>query len=201
MKKKYFLLFLLLFTKLLFAQDQYVGEIRVFAGSFAPYGWALCDGSSIPINSNTLLFSIIGTTYGGDGVNTFALPDLKGRVPIGSGQAPGLSNYALGEKGGEESVTLTNSNMPIHAHNAAVLVNSQNTTAVLPSNNSSIATSGMYSGRSFIPFLTYTTAVPDVTLQTITTNTAGNSSRVQLTPPRLVSNYIIALIGEYPPRK
>ncbi len=201
MRKNYFLLFLLLFTKFLFAQDQYVGEIRVFAGSFAPYGWALCDGSSIPINSNTLLFSIIGTTYGGDGVNTFALPDLKGRVPIGSGQAPGLSNYALGEKGGEESVTLTNSNMPIHAHNAAVLVNSQNTTAVLPSNNSSIATSGMYSGRSFIPFLTYTTAVPDVTLQTITTNTAGNSSRVQLTPPRLVSNYIIALIGEYPPRK
>ncbi|MFH6969774.1 phage tail protein [Flavobacterium sp. FlaQc-28] len=201
MKKNYFLLFLLLFTKLLFAQEPYTGEIRIFAGSYAPAGWAICNGSLLPISGYNNLYSIIGKTYGGNGTTTFALPDLQGRVPIGSGQAPGLSNYALGEKSGQESVTLTNSNMPIHAHNAAVLVNSQNTTAVLPSNNSSIATSGMYSGRSFIPFLTYTTAAPDVTLQTIITNTTGNSSQLELTPPRLVSNYIIALDAIFPQRK
>lgn len=202
MRKNYFLLFLLLFTKVLFAQEPpYVGEIRVFAGNFAPQGWAICDGTLLPISNNETLYSLLGITYGGDGQTTFALPDLQGRVPIGSGQAPGLSNYVLGQKAGRESVTLTKFNMPTHTHTAALVVNNQNTTTVLPSNNSSIAISGMYSGRSFIPFLTYTTAAPDVTLQTITTNTAGNSSPLELTPPRLGLNYIIALYGVYPSRK
>ncbi|OGA81067.1 MAG: phage tail protein [Burkholderiales bacterium RIFCSPHIGHO2_01_FULL_63_240] len=94
----------------------FVGEIRLFAGNFAPSGWALCDGSMLSIAENETLFNLIGTTYGGDGQSTFALPDLRGRVPIHHGQGPGLSNRVIGEAGGVEQVTLTAAQMPAHAH-------------------------------------------------------------------------------------
>src|SRR3954469_17756273 len=94
----------------------YVGEIRMFAGNFAPAGWELCDGQLLPISENETLFNLIGTTYGGDGQETFALPNLQSRVPMHAGQGPGLQNYTLAETGGVESVTLTTQQIPIHNH-------------------------------------------------------------------------------------
>ena len=94
----------------------YVGEIRMFGGNFAPAGWAMCAGQLMPISQNDTLFNLIGTTYGGDGQETFGLPDLQGRMPIHAGQGPGLSNYQLGEKGGVETVTLTTQQIPVHNH-------------------------------------------------------------------------------------
>ena len=96
----------------------FIGQITLFAGNFAPRGWAFCNGQLLSIAQNTALFSILGTTYGGNGQTTFALPDLRGRVPVHAGQGPGLSNYDLGQQGGAESVTLTTAQMPAHTHPA-----------------------------------------------------------------------------------
>jgi microcystin-dependent protein len=99
----------------------YIGEIRIFAGNFAPAGWLFCEGQLIPISENDALFVVIGTTYGGDGQSTFALPDLRGRLPIHSGQGPGLSSHTLGETGGVESATLTTNQIPPHQHTPTCL--------------------------------------------------------------------------------
>lgn len=96
--------------------DAYFGEIRLFAGNFAPDDWMFCDGSLLSLNTYPELFSLFGTTYGGDGVNTFALPDMNGRIPVGAGQGQGLSPYVPGQFGGSETVTLTTANMPAHSH-------------------------------------------------------------------------------------
>src|ERR1700686_3976295 len=96
--------------------NQFVAEIRIFAGNFAPIGWATCDGQLLPISQNTALFSLLGTMYGGDGKTNFALPDLQGRVPISAGQGPGLSNYSQGEEGGTENVTLLSTENAPHNH-------------------------------------------------------------------------------------
>src|SRR3954454_3194909 len=98
--------------------EKFVAEIRIFAGNFAPTGWALCNGQLMPISQNTALFSLLGTTYGGDGKSTFALPNLQGSAPMQQGQGPGLSLRDLGEIGGEQSVTLLVSQMPAHNHGA-----------------------------------------------------------------------------------
>src|SRR5262249_14339105 len=96
--------------------DQWVGEIRMFGGNFAPAGWALCNGQLLPISQNTALFSLLGTQFGGDGKSTFALPNLQGRNPIDQGGGPGLSVRSMGELGGAEAVTLLQSELPAHAH-------------------------------------------------------------------------------------
>src|SRR5690349_13883210 len=96
--------------------EPFIGEIIMFAGNFAPRGWAFCQGQILSIAQNTALFSILGTTYGGNGQTTFALPDFRGRVPVGQGQGPGLSSYVLGEVSGTESTTLLTTNMPVHNH-------------------------------------------------------------------------------------
>ena len=96
--------------------DPFLAEVKVFAGNFAPVGWAICNGQLLPISQNTALFSLLGTTYGGNGQTTFALPNLQGRMPIGAGQGPGLSNRQLGEAGGEAAVTLIAAEMPQHSH-------------------------------------------------------------------------------------
>src|SRR5436853_2894344 len=98
----------------------YLGEIRLFPYNFAPRGWALCNGQILSIAQNTALFSLLGTTYGGNGQTTFALPDLRGRVPISSGQGPGLTNYTLGEVGGNETVSLNVNQNAAHSHLASV---------------------------------------------------------------------------------
>ena len=96
--------------------DPFVGEVMMFAGNFAPQGWADCNGQLLPISQNDALFSLIGTTYGGDGIQTFALPDLRGRTPVHAGSGPGMSTRTLGETGGSESVTLSAAQMPSHTH-------------------------------------------------------------------------------------
>src|SRR6476661_792102 len=101
----------------------YVGEIRMFGGSFAPAGWALCQGQTLPISENDVLFNLIGTTYGGDGQETFQLPNLQSRVPVHMGTGPGLSTYSIGESGGVEQVTLTTQQIPVHNHSAVVSAN------------------------------------------------------------------------------
>lgn len=101
--------------------DPFVAEIRIFPFNFAPKGWAFCDGQLLPISQNTALFSLLGTTYGGDGKSTFALPDLQGSVPMHPGQGQGLSQRFLGEMSGTETVTLLQSEMPVHAHQAMAL--------------------------------------------------------------------------------
>src|SRR5437867_1864890 len=98
------------------ALEPFYGEIRMFAGNFAPRNWAFCQGQILPIAQNTALFSLLGTTYGGNGSTTFALPDLRGRVPIHQGQGTGLSSYTMGQNGGTESETLTVNQMPAHKH-------------------------------------------------------------------------------------
>ena len=96
--------------------EAYIGEIRMFAGNYAPENWALCDGRTLPISQNEALYSLLGTTYGGNGSTTFGLPDLRGRLPIGMGQGTGLINRPLGQQTGVETVTLTESNLPAHNH-------------------------------------------------------------------------------------
>src|SRR6185369_16953456 len=98
------------------SSEPYIASIVMFAGNFAPRGWAFCAGQILPISQNTALFSLLGTTYGGNGQTTFALPDLRGRVPNSSGQGPGLANYDLGQVGGFESITLTTNAIPAHSH-------------------------------------------------------------------------------------
>lgn len=100
--------------------DPFVAEIRIFPFNFAPQGWAWCDGQLLPLSQNTALFSLLGTTYGGDGKSTFALPDLQGRAPMHPGQGPGLSLHDLGETGGSETVTLLESEIPAHSHGMSV---------------------------------------------------------------------------------
>ena len=115
--------------------DNFLAEIRVFPYNFAPKGWAICDGALLPISQNTALFSLLGTTFGGDGRTTFALPNLLGQVPVhaGQGNGPGLSPYPLGQSGGSETVTLTSAQMPAHAHPvAAVAANDATTASTVP---------------------------------------------------------------------
>ncbi len=107
--------------------EAYLGQIIIFAGNFAPRGWMLCQGQILSIAQNTALFSILGTTYGGNGQTTFALPDLRGRAPISQGQGPGLSSYALGESDGTETVTLDQTQIPPHPHTVAAYGDAGNT--------------------------------------------------------------------------
>src|SRR6266576_782954 len=111
--------------------EPFLGEVKIISWNFPPKGWTFCNGQLLPINQNTALFSILGTTYGGDGRVTFGLPDLRGRAPIGAGQGPGLTNITLGETAGTENVTLQSSQMPAHTHLVAA---SQNATATSPAN-------------------------------------------------------------------
>ena len=114
--------------------DPFIGEIRMFGGSFAPAGWAFCSGQLVAISQNDALFTLIGTTYGGDGQSTFALPDLQGRMPVHAGQGPGISqNYQLGEKSGVEEVTLSVQQIPVHNH--AFLCSTANATSTTPQDN------------------------------------------------------------------
>lgn len=179
-----------------------IGEIRMFAGNFAPKDWAFCAGQLMSINNNQALFSIIGTIYGGDGINIFGLPDLRGRVPLGPGQGPGISNYTLGQMSGSETNTLNINQLPAHNHNGALKVSSGNATQSAATNGASIATPGTGSGRSFVATDGFNTASPDITLnaQSVTTQNTGGNIPVNNLQPYLVMNYIICMQGLYPSR-
>ena len=172
------------------AQDFIIGEIRMFAGNFAPKGWAFCQGQLLPIAQNQALFSLLGTTYGGDGMTSFALPDLRGRVPVGFGQGPGLSNRVIGEQFGSELVTLNINQMPSHNHtvNAVTTEGNQNLpTNSLPANTKTLDKE-------------YSDANANTTMKATMVNPTGGSQPFGVSQPSLGVNFIIALQGIYPSR-
>ncbi len=175
--------------------NPFVAEIRIFAGNFAPKGWALCNGQLMPISQNTALFSLLGTTYGGDGKSTFALPNLQGSAPLQPGQGPGLSLYDLGETGGEQSVTLLQTEMPSHSHAANCLsaTGDQNT----PGNDTWAATVAI--GRGSGP-PNYSTQGPTTPMNPFATSIAGGNLPHNNMSPYLGLTFIIALQGVFPPR-
>ncbi|WP_459211232.1 phage tail protein [Aquimarina rhabdastrellae] len=179
-----------------------IGEVRLFAGNFAPRTWAFCEGQLLAISSNTALFSILGTIYGGDGRTSFALPDLRGRVPIGPGTGPGLSTYREGQRGGVETVTLNSLQIPSHTHAHTFNVNSGNATISTPVPGSTIATPGVGSGRSFSPGLGFNASSPDTTLNnnSIVIGNTGGSQAHENRQPWLSLYYIICLQGIFPSR-
>jgi len=173
--------------------DQYLGEIRIFAGNFAPMGWALCNGQLLPIQQNTALFSVLGTTYGGDGKTNFALPDLRGRVPMGFGQGPGLSSRQEGERGGVESETLTAAQMPAHSHSvhASETATTGDPKGAVPAktvgNTPAAAGAHIYAAK------------PDATVMSAAMiGPTGGGQPVSVLQPFLAINFIIALTGIYP---
>jgi microcystin-dependent protein len=168
----------------------YIGEIRMFAGNFAPAGWAFCDGQLIPISENDTLFSLIGTTYGGDGQETFGLPNLQSRVPIHAGQGPGLSNRPLSEMSGTETVTLTVQQTPNHSHTSVATSNVASTTT--PSSTVAIASSQT---SLVTPF---GADAPVTALHPTTIGPAGGSQPHENIQPYLCINFIISLFGVYP---
>lgn len=173
-----------------------ISEIRLWPANFAPRGWAFCHGQLMPISANSALFSIIGTTYGGDGVNSFALPDLRGRVPVGEGAGPGLSPNRLGQKGGQEHVTLTQANLPSHNHTATLHAEGAVSTSGNPTGNML----GIVTGNTDVY------AQPDPAEEvamnpaSITVSNAGGGQSFDNEQPYLVLNFIIALEGIYPSR-
>lgn len=177
--------------------EPFIGSIVMFAGNFAPRGWALCNGQLLSISQNTALFSILGTTYGGNGQTTFALPDLRGRVPLQAGQGPGLSSYNLGQQGGNETVTLTTPQMPTHNH--SVLANNADANTNTATGNALANSNGSFSGDS-VTVNSYTNASPNTPLSPLSIGTAGGSQPHENRPPYLGINFIIATEGIYPSR-
>jgi microcystin-dependent protein len=168
--------------------NPYVGEIRMFAGAFNPNGWAICDGQIMAIAQNDTLFTLIGTTYGGDGISTFAIPDLASRIPIHTGTNPGTgTTYQLGEKSGVETVTLTTNQIPVHNH--AFLASTDPGTTGVPTNNVP-ATSIQVSLYSQFP--------ANVNMNSNSLTPQGGSQPHDNMMPFLVVTFIISLFGIFP---
>lgn len=169
--------------------EPFVGEIRMFAGNFAPRGWAFCDGQLLAVSQNDALFSLLGTIYGGDGRTTFGLPDLRGRIPIHAGDGPGLSPRRLGAKGGAEKVTLTVNQLPSHHHTL---------------NASSTAATGNSPQDAFVgdsPSVdVFIESAPSVNMSSASITSVGGSRSHTNEMPFLCVHFIIALFGIYPSR-
>lgn len=166
--------------------DPFIGQIIFFAGNFAPKGWALCDGQLLSVAENTALFSILGTTYGGDGRTTFALPDLRGRVAVHAGTGPGLTPCPLGKRGGAENMTLQLNHLPRHSH--ALAASNSAPDEDLPAGN--------VLGKAEI----YASGSASQALGTSSVGTTGEGQPFDLGQPSLCINAIIALQGVYPSR-
>ncbi|EEF62891.1 phage tail protein [Pedosphaera parvula] len=168
----------------------FIGEIRLMACNFAPKGWALCNGQMLSIAQNSALFSILGTYYGGDGIRTFALPNLQGRAALHMGQGTGLSNYVIGQTGGVESVALATNQLPLHNH--AVACNTTGGAQADPSGNypglASSNSAGIYEATS------------NNTMAAGVIGNTGGSQAHENRQPSLTLNYVIALLGIYPSR-
>lgn len=173
--------------------EPFIAEIRIFAGNFAPRGWAFCDGQLLPVSQNTALFSLIGTTYGGDGRSTTALPNMQGRAPMHPGRGPGLTTRRLGEKVGAESVTLNEAQIPSHQH---TLRGTQSPGAPgAPTNTSSLARNGF---GDAIYQTDSSSNIVDFASESVST-TGGGQPHPNM-QPYLTLNFIIALQGLYPSR-
>ena len=172
--------------------DPFVAEIRIFAGNFAPTGWALCNGQLMPISQNTALFSLLGTTYGGDGKTTFGLPNLQGRAPMQAGQGPGLSLRSLGESGGEQNVTLLQTEIPAHSHGVQSAAGGG-----LPDPTNNVWASGAKGfGNLYSPSVPASNAQMNPIALSITGGNLPHNNMM----PFLSLTFIIALQGIYPPR-
>ena len=183
------LLCLALWASAASAQDRFLGSISLVPYNFAPTGSALCNGQLLLIASNTALFSLVGTYYGGDGITTFALPDLRGRMAVGMGQGPGLSPYTIGQEGGEEQVTLTLNQMPQHSHQAVASASAGNT--VSPSN------------AYWAPgprLLLYSAATNLTPMNAGAVGVAGGGQPHDNLKPYLTLNYVIWTVGIFPSR-
>jgi len=176
------------------ASEPFIAEIKMFAGNFAPRGYALCDGQLLSISSNDALFSLVGTTYGGDGRTTFGLPDLRGRLPMHQGSGPGLSPRSLGESGGTETVALTEAQMPNHNHQATV-------NAYATEGDQAIPDGGVWA-KSGIGDPDYHSGTHDATMKAdaVTIGNAGSGQSHANMPPFQAVSFIIALQGIYPSR-
>jgi microcystin-dependent protein len=179
--------------------DPYLGEIRIFAGNFAPQGWALCQGQTLSISANSALFSLLGTTYGGNGMSTFNLPNLCGRCVLGFGQSTTGTTYVEGQASGTENVTLTQANLPQHTHPYAPAVNNANATVNDPTGAIPAAVNSG-TGREPTQYPAYTKNASTGTALAQQTGVAGQGLPVSNMQPYLVINYIIALTGIFPPR-
>ncbi|MEL6177956.1 MAG: tail fiber protein [Myxococcota bacterium] len=169
--------------------EPFIGEIRMFAGNFAPRGWAFCDGQLLAVSQNDALFSLLGTIYGGDGRSTFALPDMRGRIPIHAGQGPGLSSRRLGARLGTENVTLTAAQIPSHSH--TVLASAERATERMPV--------GQMLARGEEECYTGT-VTPTASLRSNAVSATGGSQAHSNMQPFLALHFIIALVGIYPSR-
>lgn len=166
--------------------DSYVGEIRIFAGNYAPEGWAMCNGQLLPINGNDALFALIGTTYGGDGQTNFAVPDLRSRLPVHMGTSPRTgTGYVLGESGGAEEVVLTVTQLPSHTHQAMA-----NATA-----DSEGPANAVWAGSALNRF---STTAPDTAMDAAAVEPAGASGAHDNVMPSLPLTFIISLDGYFP---
>lgn len=172
--------------------DPFVAEIRIFPFNFAPKGWAFCNGQILPISQNTALFSLLGTTYGGDGKSTFALPNMEGNAPMHPGQGPGLSLHDLGEIGGSQTVTLIQSEMPMHNHGMQGDFNQSDITA--PTNLTCYSRSTPGNAYMTVSNANLVTMNPQML------GLAGSSFPHNNMQPFLTLNFCIALQGVFPPR-
>ena len=173
--------------------DPFVGEIRIFPFTFAPTGWAFCNGQLLPLSQNTALFSLLGTTYGGDGKTNFALPNLQGRAPMHPGQGPGLSLHDLGETGGSDTVTLITSEIPAHSHQ--VMGNAGTGSAESPANALWANPRGRRSGNAYTDTTNSPKSMSGQAVGPTGWNTPHNNMQ-----PCLTMNFCIALQGVFPPR-
>jgi microcystin-dependent protein len=169
--------------------EPFIGEIRMFGGNFPPRNWAFCDGQLLAISQNTALFSLFGTTYGGDGQTTFALPDLRGRIPLHRGHGPGLANRAIGERSGTETVTLTASQLPVHTH--SVLASSD------PASNA-IGPEGAVTGDAGARQIYAAPSSPPLAMDAGAVASAGGGQPHDNMAPYLAIQFIVALFGIYP---
>ncbi|MGK7909047.1 MAG: phage tail protein [Synechococcus sp.] len=175
--------------------DPFIGEIRIFAGNFAPRDWAFCDGSLLQVDQNTALFSILGTTYGGNGRTTFGLPDLQGRVPMHAGTGPGLTQRRLGEKGGAETQAFTDAQMPSHTHAEVAVPQNRRTSSgtTTPTNH---ALGLIDDSQDIYGDPNNLVAMASASIA----STGGGSESRSNMQPFLAVNYVIALTGTYPQR-
>jgi microcystin-dependent protein len=173
--------------------------IFLFGSNFAPVGFLMCNGQVLSIASNTAVFSLLGTTYGGNGTSTFQLPDLRGRVPIHAGQGPGTSNYVLGQSAGTETVTLTTNQLPSHSH-AFNVNNSAGSTATPGTTTYLAAGPSTGSGPNASSLPTYTTTAPNTTLSANAIGLTGGTNPFTVVQPYLAVTFVIAMEGVFPSR-
>ncbi len=178
--------------------ESYTGQLMIVGFNFAPPNWAICNGQLLPINQYTALFSLIGAQYGGDGRSTFALPDLRGRVPVGISPT-----YLWGHMGGSETTVLSTGQLPAHDHSPQMQVTDTNGTHPTPVLGDSLGIVGVSEGRSFTTQDAYVDVDPGIPLSgnTITSQMVGGGQPVNLMQPYVVMNYIMCLNGVYPPRQ